>query len=135
MIKPPTASCSRFSAVNVFSPFSTYFAAVNKIHYSRCPVCGSEKINPLLTVKDHSVSKEEFVIWQCGDCSLRFTQDVPDEESIGKYYESVDYISHSNTNEGLVNKIYQKVRNHTLLQKAKLIIDNTVSKGRILDIG
>jgi 2-polyprenyl-3-methyl-5-hydroxy-6-metoxy-1,4-benzoquinol methylase len=108
---------------------------VNKIHYARCPVCGSENINPLLTVKDYSVSQEEFVIWQCTDCSLRFTQDVPDEESIGRYYQSEDYISHSNTSKGLVNQVYQKVRNHTLLQKAKLIIDNTVAKGRILDLG
>jgi 2-polyprenyl-3-methyl-5-hydroxy-6-metoxy-1,4-benzoquinol methylase len=98
-------------------------------------VCSSASINPLLTVKDHSVTKEEFVIWQCADCSLRFTQDVPDEESIGAYYQSSGYISHSNTDKGLINQIYQKVRNHTLVQKAKLVIANTVRRGNILDMG
>src|SRR5829696_4102813 len=108
---------------------------MNKVHYTNCPVCNSIAINPLLTVKDHSVSKEEFVIWQCSDCTLRFTQDAPDEDSIGPYYQSQDYISHSNTDKGLLNKLYQKVRKLTLEQKAGLIISHTKGKGRILDIG
>lgn len=108
---------------------------MNKVHYTNCPVCGNTAINPLLTVKDHSVSKEEFVIWQCKNCLLQFTQDVPNEESIGSYYQSSDYISHSNTSKGLVNQLYQTVRNHTLNQKANLIIDKTVKQGTILDLG
>jgi 2-polyprenyl-3-methyl-5-hydroxy-6-metoxy-1,4-benzoquinol methylase len=107
----------------------------NKVHYTNCPVCGSTDINPLLTVKDHSVSGDDFVIWQCSNCSLRFTQDVPDEASIGSYYQSTDYISHSNTNKGLINQLYQKVRNYTLDQKANLIIGQTVKQGKILDLG
>lgn len=108
---------------------------MSKVHYTHCPVCGSPAINPLLTVKDHSVSGEEFVIWQCSHCSLRFTQDVPDETSIGPYYQSPDYISHSNTNKGLLNQLYQKVRRHTLQQKTSLIIKYTSAKGNLLDIG
>jgi 2-polyprenyl-3-methyl-5-hydroxy-6-metoxy-1,4-benzoquinol methylase len=108
---------------------------MSNVHYTHCPVCESSAIHPLLTVKDHSVSGEEFVIWQCSNCSLRFTQDVPDETSIGPYYQSPDYISHSNTNKGLLNKLYQRVRKFTLRQKASLIIKNTCAKGSILDIG
>lgn len=107
-----------------------------RIHYYYCPVCESKNINPLLTIKDFSVSKEDFVLWQCSHCNLRFTQDVPDENSIGRYYQSSDYISHSNTNKGFINKTYQKVRTYTLQQKAKLIGDETkISTGSILDIG
>ncbi|GAA4751639.1 class I SAM-dependent methyltransferase [Flavisolibacter ginsenosidimutans] len=108
---------------------------MSRIHYTHCPVCNSTKINPLLTVKDYSVSNEDFVIWQCADCTLRFTQDVPDEDSIGPYYASQDYISHSNTDKGLLNKLYQRVRKFTLEQKAKLVIENTKSTGSILDVG
>lgn len=108
---------------------------MNIIHYDVCPVCRSNSINPLLTVKDHSVSGEDFVIWQCSHCSLRFTQDVPDEESIGQYYRSSDYISHSNTSKGFINKLYQKIRSYTLNQKAGLILNHTVKQGRILDLG
>lgn len=108
---------------------------MSRIHYSLCPVCGSADIHPLLTVKDHSVSKEDFVIWQCGNCTLRFTQDAPDENSIAPYYQSPDYISHTNTDKGLLSKLYQKVRKHTLEQKAKLIIHYTKQQGNILDVG
>jgi 2-polyprenyl-3-methyl-5-hydroxy-6-metoxy-1,4-benzoquinol methylase len=108
---------------------------MSKLHYTHCPVCGSSDIHPILTAKDHSVSGEDFVIWQCQSCTLRFTQDVPDENSIGPYYQSQDYISHSNTNKGLLNKLYQAVRKFTLGQKSGLVISHTTQKGRILDIG
>ena len=105
------------------------------VHHTHCPVCDSARINPLLTVKDHSVSGEDFVLWQCTDCSLRFTQDVPDESAIGAYYQSPEYISHTNTSKGLVNRIYQRVRNYTLDQKADLVIARTKKTGKILDLG
>ncbi|MFL5772057.1 MAG: class I SAM-dependent methyltransferase [Flavisolibacter sp.] len=108
---------------------------MNTVHYTSCPVCDSRDINPLLTVKDHSVSKQDFVIWQCTNCSLRFTQDVPDSDSIGEYYRSPEYISHTNIATGPVNRLYQKVRKHTLSQKASLITRFTVTAGAILDIG
>jgi 2-polyprenyl-3-methyl-5-hydroxy-6-metoxy-1,4-benzoquinol methylase len=108
----------------------------DRIHYNTCPVCDSKEINPLLTIKDFSVSKENFVVWQCSSCSLRFTQDVPNENHIGPYYKSPDYISHTNTDKGFINKTYQKVRNYTLQQKAKLVIDQTkAERGSILDVG
>src|SRR5438128_2475281 len=108
---------------------------MSKVHYTSCPVCGSPDINPLLTVEDHSVSKEKFTIWQCSNCTLRFTQDVPDESSIAPYYQSPDYISHSDTSKGVVNQLYQKVRKYTLDQKAAMVIGHTVKKGTILDLG
>lgn len=108
---------------------------MNHVHYTHCPVCGSKDINPILTARDHSVSREDFVIWQCGHCSLRFTQNIPDEASIGVYYQSQEYISHSNTSKGLVNRLYQRVRKHTLESKAGLIRKYTKPQGRILDVG
>ena len=103
---------------------------MSNVHYTACPVCGSQGISPLLTVKDFSVTGEDFAVWQCGHCTLQFTQDVPEEESIGKYYQSANYISHSNTSKGLVNQLYQGVRKFTLGQKAALVIRHTVKKVR-----
>lgn len=106
------------------------------VHYTHCPVCGSQQINPLLTVKDHSVSGEDFAIWQCADCTLRFTQDVPTEAAIAPYYKSPDYISHTNTSQGFINNAYQKVRKYTLKIKADLIKKYTGKKaGKLLDVG
>jgi len=65
-----------------------------------------------------------------------FTQDVPGQEAIGGYYKSDNYISHTDTNKGLVNNLYHQVRKRTLKQKQQLI--NKVSglnHGKLLDIG
>ena len=108
----------------------------NKIHYSHCPVCGSDKIAPALTVKDFTVSKENYAVWHCRNCSFRFTQDVPDQSSIAPYYQSEEYISHTNTGKGIINNLYHKVRKRTLVTKRKLVQKVTgLRKGNILDVG
>ncbi|HEY9362172.1 MAG TPA: class I SAM-dependent methyltransferase, partial [Chitinophagaceae bacterium] len=106
------------------------------IHYNLCPVCGSTHLTKVLTVKDYTVSKEDFQLWECATCSLRFTQDVPDEASIIPYYKSEEYISHTNTDKGLINTLYKAVRKLTLTQKRKLINRVTgLKKGVLLDVG
>ena len=106
------------------------------IHHSICPACSSPSIQSTFSAIDYTVSKESFYIWLCNDCSLHFTQDIPDLNSINPYYQSNSYISHSDTKEGLINKLYHLVRAHTLKQKYKLIKRATnLAKGRLLDIG
>jgi hypothetical protein len=62
--------------------------------------------------------------------------DAPDSNSIGQYYKSENYISHTNTSEGLINRLYQIVRKRTLRQKRKLICKIAGrKKGTLLDIG
>lgn len=106
------------------------------IEHDVCPVCSSKDITKVLSAKDYTVSKEYFDIWQCSNCTLRFTQNAPSPEQIGKYYQSENYISHSDTSEGLINNLYHKVRKRTLIQKKKLVMQITgKSTGNILDIG
>lgn len=108
----------------------------NLINYKNCPVCGATGIEKVITAKDNTVSQEEFDILQCSACQLRFTQDVPDSSSIGKYYKSENYISHTNTAKGLVNRIYQFIRNIANRQKKNLIESVTgLKSGSLLDIG
>lgn len=108
----------------------------SRIHYDHCPACGSTSIRHVLTAKDHTVTDEQFQIWHCDTCTLRFTQDVPDEMSIGPYYKSQDYISHSDDAKGIINSLYKKVRVFTLGQKRKLIQKFSNNKtGDILDVG
>jgi len=106
---------------------------------NKCPVCSGTKFKPFLSCIDYTVSRETFHIVQCEACSFRFTNPRPDEKEIGKYYESEEYISHSGTSRGIVNKIYSIVRNHTIKQKVKLINRLTISSSsaphRLLDIG
>src|SRR5258706_3002575 len=107
-----------------------------RIVRTECPVCKNENIHFVLKAKDQTVSSQEFEIWQCNACSLRFTQAVPDSEEIGRYYKSENYISHSDTDKGLINSLYHKVRKRTLASKRRLIEKYTdLTKGRLLDVG
>jgi 2-polyprenyl-3-methyl-5-hydroxy-6-metoxy-1,4-benzoquinol methylase len=110
--------------------------APHRVHYDSCPVCHSKAISQVLEARDYTVSDELFAVWECGQCSLRFTQDIPVEAEVGAYYQSEEYVSHSNTSKGFVNSMYQRVRKRTLKTKRKLIekAANT-AQGRILDIG
>jgi SAM-dependent methyltransferase len=93
-------------------------------------------MEPVFRAEDYTVTHETFSIWQCKQCSLRFTQDVPDAEAIGVYYRSEEYISHSNTTKGLVNSLYHLVRRQTLADKRHLIVSATGKRqGKLLDIG
>jgi len=106
------------------------------VHYTHCPACNSPSISPVFTTKDYSVSGKSFSIWVCTDCTLRFTQDIPDINSIGQYYKSENYISHTNTSAGIINRLYQVVRKRTLRQKRKLLCKITGRKtGTLLDVG
>ncbi len=60
----------------------------------------------------------------------------PWKPEIGRYYETPDYISHTDTRKGLMNRVYHEVRKYMLSRKAKLIKRTSgLSKGTLLDIG
>ena len=101
---------------------------------NECPICGSIEFKEYLNVKDHSISKESFSIKQCKKCGLRLSSPRPDDKDLPKYYESEDYVSHSDTKKGLINNLYHTVKQITIKQKEALI--DSISSGKdLLDIG
>jgi SAM-dependent methyltransferase len=105
-------------------------------HYDHCPVCGATVLRDMFRVKDYTVSGEVFVIAECAGCSLRLTQDAPGPEDIAPYYRSEEYISHSNTARGFINRLYHFVRKFTIRQKRRLVEKSCGKKaGRLLDVG
>ncbi len=107
-----------------------------KFNVQICPVCEGNKFSTFLTTTDFFVSGEEFRIKKCESCGLGITEDIEDENNIGSYYKSENYISHSNTAVGFVNSIYHKIRKYMLGQKRKLVEKVTgLKSGRILDVG
>jgi 2-polyprenyl-3-methyl-5-hydroxy-6-metoxy-1,4-benzoquinol methylase len=99
-----------------------------------CPICGSELFEPFLSGKDYFLTGEPFEIVKCRSCGFRFTNPRPEAGNLGKYYESTEYISHSNTQKGLFASVYQLVRKYTLGRKLSLI-RRFQQNGEILDIG
>jgi 2-polyprenyl-3-methyl-5-hydroxy-6-metoxy-1,4-benzoquinol methylase len=104
------------------------------IKHTNCPLCGSEKISEYLKAKDHLLTQEIFVINKCSACSFIFTQAVPPADEIGRYYQSLDYISHSDTRKGLMNKLYHLGRMF-MLKKKHGMVKRASSGKNLLDIG
>lgn len=104
------------------------------ITLKNCPVCGSEQIQQQMSCKDHLVSGKDFSIGVCMICQFRFTSPRPDDNDLGDYYKSDNYISHTNTKKGLASRLYHLVRKRTLKQKVRLL-SRYVSRGTLLDYG
>jgi SAM-dependent methyltransferase len=101
-----------------------------------CPICNSLESSPFLSVQDHTVSGEVFSLVKCVSCGFLFTANPPAADKIGNYYQSDAYISHTDSHDGMFNKIYQLIRNFTLVSKRKLVEEYSgIRKGKMLDYG
>lgn len=101
-----------------------------------CPLCGGTQLERALTCVDHYATGEMFHLCRCAVCGFLFTQGFPAEAEIGRYYETPDYISHSDTKKGLMNRVYHAVRYYMLKRKARLVMAEAHrTSGRLLDIG
>lgn len=109
---------------------------MKKINITTCPLCGGTQLERTLTCVDHYATGEMFHLCRCARCGFLFTQDFPAETEIGRYYETPDYISHTDTRRGAMNRIYHWVRTYMLGRKARLVCRTSYRKeGRLLDIG
>jgi 2-polyprenyl-3-methyl-5-hydroxy-6-metoxy-1,4-benzoquinol methylase len=89
-----------------------------------------------ITVKDHSVSGEEFQLVFDEVLKMYKTEPQPSLDKLPSYYESEDYISHTDTQRNLFEKIYHWVRSYMLSKKMALVLQHTKSDGKkVLDIG
>ena len=99
-----------------------------------CPSCGSSSFENYLICQDHMVTKEYFNLVKCHDCDLIFTNPRPASDNINKYYESEEYISHTNTTKSFKDILYKAVRAYSLKSKIKLINQLSTSRN-LLDYG
>jgi len=90
-------------------------------------------MNAYLKVKDHAVSKEDFELREDPTYGLLKTLPVP--PNLDRYYQSEDYISHTDGRRSLFEKAYQLVKRHTLSRKEKLLRNCLKRQGNLLDIG
>ena len=90
---------------------------------------------PYLTVKDHSVSQEFFSLYYDSKLDMLVTHPQPSLDQLGKYYESDDYISHTDSKRSFFEKAYHAVKSIALKNKLNLINKEQSTKGAILDIG
>jgi SAM-dependent methyltransferase len=101
-----------------------------------CPVCSNQNLEYDFECTDFFVTGATFQILRCTRCGFRMTGSVPDPEESGKYYQSENYISHSNTRKGFTNRVYHLVREYMLRKKGKIIpLPSGGKPGSLLDVG
>ena len=93
------------------------------------------KKNIYLTVKDHSVSGEEFQLIYNDQLEMLETCPQPSEAQLPKYYQSEDYISHTDAKRNWFEKVYHFIKTIALKRKLKLINSFNSEDKRLLDIG
>lgn len=103
---------------------------------SGCPVCQGTEYEVLFSCRDFLVSGEEFSVVRCKSCGFTMTDTPPAEDKIGRYYQSEDYISHSDSKKGLTEILYHAARHFMLKRKFSLISRiSGLKTGFLLDIG
>lgn len=92
-------------------------------------------LKPFLRCRDYTVSQEEFDIVYDATADFLATSPRPKSENLMRYYESVDYISHSDTKENILDKVYHLVRKYTIRNKVKRLRIEQPNGKTVLDIG
>ncbi len=88
-----------------------------------------------ITLKDHSVSGEEFQLLHNEELDMLETFPQPVADNLSDYYNSEDYISHTDTKRNLLEFVYHSVRQIALKRKLKLINSFNSESKNVLDIG
>lgn len=86
-----------------------------------------------IKIKDYAVSGELFEL--AYEESLDLWRTDPQPEELAPYYDSEGYISHTDSNESLMDKVYQKVKKISLEHKVRLIGKLAKDKKTLLDVG
>lgn len=87
----------------------------------------------VLDLKDYFLTQEDFSIHKDEKTGVLYTYPQPLND-LSRYYESENYISHTDGKKSLFEKIYQIAKQYNLDQKLKLIKESTQGKS-ILDYG
>lgn len=92
-----------------------------------------KETKPYFSCKDYTVSNEIFDLKYNSKFDVLVTHPVP--ENLDSYYQSEDYISHTDSKKSLFDEVYQSVKNIALKNKFKLINSFNFQQKTILDVG
>jgi 2-polyprenyl-3-methyl-5-hydroxy-6-metoxy-1,4-benzoquinol methylase len=87
------------------------------------------------TCNDHTVTGKGFKLLYDPEKDMLLTTPRPSREELPSYYQSEEYISHTDSRKSLTDKMYQQVKRYMLNKKLKWIEKKFPEKGRLLDIG
>lgn len=99
------------------------------------PYADEKDLEPFLACIDYTVSRETFSLLHDKETGLLVTTPRPSLDALSSYYESEDYISHTDSKRSAMDKVYQMIKNYSVKRKLKMINSLSDANGRILDIG
>ena len=105
------------------------------IDFFFCPICNTTGKETVFQCIDHSVTGETFDIVRCKSCGYAQTFPLLNEFTIKKYYETDDYISHSENSSGIINKLYLLIRWFNVKAKLNLVKRIACRRDNLLDVG
>lgn len=82
-----------------------------------------------IEVEDYSVSKEKFELYLDEKFQLLKTEPVPDLDKLDSYYESPEYISHTDSKKTFFDKVYQTIKSKAIQNKYKILEDIKSDQG------
>ena len=88
-----------------------------------------------LTTKDFLVSGEVFDLIYDQELEMLRTEPQPSIDKLALYYESKEYLSHTDEARGLFASLYQVIKIWSIRKKLGLILKQNQGKGSLLDIG
>ena len=88
-----------------------------------------------ISTKDYFKSQEAFDLVLDSSRGILITTPQPAAEDLAGYYQSQAYISHSNTQKGIIPFLYRLAQKWSLKNKINLINSLSNHKGALLDIG
>lgn len=93
------------------------------------------KNQPYVTCEDYTVSNQKFDLMYNAEFRMLETFPKPKGRELALYYESSDYISHTDAKKSMVDKVYQLVKKYALQNKLKLINSFQTEGKKLLDVG
>ena len=92
-------------------------------------------LKPFLSCTDFTMSGETFQILKDNEIDFLVTSPRPRTENLMTYYESDNYISHTDANQNIFDKTYQLVKKITIKSKIKKLKKAHSNAISVLDVG
>lgn len=104
------------------------------IKIEHCPICGLGEFSTVRKGYYFRGKREDFSVQECKHCKLWLTNPRPHQDDLGRYYDTEDYVSHTDGRKGALDLIYNAVRDYAVRRKLDLLAQY-VGKGALLDYG
>lgn len=95
----------------------------------------SEQLQHFISLKDYSLTQEKFELYHSEMYDMLITHPKPSNDELGKYYDHSDYISHTDANKSVFDKLYQLAKKNAISSKVTLLNSLRPESKSVLDIG